>query len=87
MTDPTCKDSTRQDALDDSRLSLEDNQELFAAGPCMEAFTSGRPAVVHDATMGRRWGEIMLVLVEVQIRSGLSVPVDLGGGPIGPLDV
>jgi GAF domain-containing protein len=74
-------------ASDERAQTLEDNQEVFAAGPCMEAFTSGRPAVMHDATMERRWGEITLVFVEVQIRSGLSVPVDLGGGPIGTLDV
>ena len=37
--------------------------------------------------MERRWGEITLTMVEVYIRSGLSVPVDLGGGPIGTLDV
>jgi hypothetical protein len=37
--------------------------------------------------MERRWGEIALTFVEVQTRSGLSVPVDLGGGPIGTLDV
>ncbi|MDF2745250.1 MAG: hypothetical protein K0S88_6628 [Actinomycetia bacterium] len=42
---------------------------------------------MHDAKLDRRWGEIALVFVEVQIRSGLSVPVDLGGGPIGTLDV
>jgi GAF domain-containing protein len=74
-------------ASDQRALIVEDNQEVFAAGPCMEAFTSGRPAVMHDAKTERRWGEITLVLVEVQIRSGLSVPVDLGGGPIGTLDV
>jgi GAF domain-containing protein len=53
----------------------------------MEAFTTGRPAVMHDAKMERRWGEITLTFVEVHIRSGLSVPVELGGGPIGTLDV
>jgi GAF domain-containing protein len=74
-------------ASDQRAQTLEDNQEVFAAGPCMEAFTRGRPAVMHDATMERRWGEIALVFVEVHIRSGLSVPVDLGGGPIGTLDV
>ena len=74
-------------ASDERAQTLEDNQEVFAAGPCMEAFTTGRPAVMHDATMERRWGEITLTMVEVQIRSGLSVPVDLGGGPIGTLDV
>jgi GAF domain-containing protein len=73
-------------ASDERAQVLEDNQEVFAAGPCMEAFTSGRPAVMHDATTERRWGEITLTMVEVQIRSGLCVPVDLGG-PIGTLDV
>jgi GAF domain-containing protein len=74
-------------ASDQRAQTLEDNQEVFAAGPCMEAFNSGRPAVMHDATLERRWGEITLTMVEVHIRSGLSVPIDLGGGPIGTLDV
>jgi GAF domain-containing protein len=60
---------------------------VFAAGPCAEAFNTGGPAVMHDATLERRWGEITLTFVEVQIRSGLSVPIELGGGPIGTLDV
>ena len=42
---------------------------------------------MHDATLERHWGEIALTFVEVHIRSGLSVPVELGGGPIGTLDV
>jgi GAF domain-containing protein len=66
---------------------LEDNQETFAAGPCLQAFASGQPAVIGDATLEPRWGEITLALVELQIRSALSVPVQLGGGPIGTLDV
>jgi GAF domain-containing protein len=74
-------------ASDQRAQSLEDNQELFAAGPCAEAFSTGKPAVMHDATTEQRWGEIALTMVEVRIRSGLSVPVELGGGPIGTLDV
>src|SRR4030095_1960101 len=74
-------------ASDQRAQILEDNQEGFAAGPCREAFTSSRPAVMHDAKTERRWGEITLTFAAVQIRSGLSVPVDLGGGPIGTLDV
>jgi GAF domain-containing protein len=74
-------------ASDQRAQTLEDNQELFAAGPCMQAFTTGRPAIMHDATLERRWGEIALTFVEVQIRSGMSVPVELGGGPVGTLDV
>jgi GAF domain-containing protein len=66
---------------------LEDNQETFATGPCLHAFVSGRPAVIDDATLEPRWGAITQALVELQIRSALSVPVQLGGGPIGTLDV
>jgi GAF domain-containing protein len=74
-------------ASDQRAQTLEDNQEIFAAGPCAEAYTSGRAAVMQDATMEQRWGEIALTFVEVQIRSGLSVPVELGGGAIGTLDL
>jgi putative methionine-R-sulfoxide reductase with GAF domain len=74
-------------ASDPLAQTLEDNQETFAAGPCLQAFASGRPAVIHDATLEPHWGEITLAFVELQIRSGLSVPVELGGGPIGTLDV
>jgi putative methionine-R-sulfoxide reductase with GAF domain len=74
-------------ASDPLAQTLEDNQEAFAAGPCAEAFVTGRPAVIHDAALEPRWGEITLAFVELQVRSGLSVPVELGGGPIGTLDV
>jgi hypothetical protein len=43
--------------------------------------------VIDDATLEPHWGEITLALAELQIRSALSVPVQLGGGPIGTLDV
>src|SRR4029453_10892951 len=73
-------------ASDPLAQTLEDNQETFAAGPCRQAFTSGQPAVISDATLEPRWGEITLALVELQIRSALSVPGQLGGGRIGTLD-
>jgi hypothetical protein len=55
-------------ASDPLAQTLEDNQETFAAGPCRQAFTSGQPAVICDATLEPRWGEITLALVELQIR-------------------
>jgi len=74
-------------ASDPRAQTLEDNQESLAAGPCLEAFATGKPAVMHDATQEQRWGEIASVFVALQVRSGLSVPVQLGRGPIGTLDV
>ena len=64
-------------ASDPVAQTLEDNQEIFAAGPCLQAFASGQPAVIDDATLESRWGEITLALVELQIRSALSVPIQL----------
>ena len=77
----------RASASDLRAQTLEDNQESFAAGPCLQAFVTSQPAVMHDATREPRWGEITWAFAELQIRSGLSVPVQLGGGPIGTLDV
>jgi GAF domain-containing protein len=74
-------------ASDPLAQTLEDNQEVFAAGPCLQAFASGRPVVMYDATLEPRWGEITVAFGELQVRSGLSVPVQLGGCPIGTLDV
>jgi ANTAR domain/GAF domain len=50
-------------ASDPLAQTLEDNQEAFAAGPCLQAFASGQPAVIHDATLEPRWGEITLAFV------------------------
>jgi GAF domain-containing protein len=74
-------------ASDERAQNLEDNQEVFAAGPCAQAFSTGRPVVMRDATLEPRWGEVRHAFAEARIRSGLSVPVRLGAGPIGTLDV
>lgn len=74
-------------ASDRRAQALEDSQERFAAGPCAQAFSTGRPVVMRDATLEPRWGEVRHAFAEARIRSGLSVPVRLGAGPIGTLDV
>jgi GAF domain-containing protein len=71
--------------------ALENDRAAFAAGPCAEALTTGRPAVMYDAYQERRrggpWGEISLAIADLEPRSALSVPIDLGDGPIGTLDL
>ena len=74
-------------ASDQRAQALEDSQERFAAGPCAQAFSTGRPVVMRDATLEPRWEEVRHAFAEARIRSGLSVPVRLGAGPIGTLDV
>jgi len=74
-------------ASDQRAQALEDSQERFAAGPCAQAFSTGRPVVMRDATLEPCWGEVRHAFAEARIRSGLSVPVRLGAGLIGTLDV
>ena len=74
-------------ASDQRAQALEDSQERFAASPCAQAFSTGRPVVMRDATLEPRWGEVRHASAEARIRSGLCVPVRLGAGPIGTLDV
>jgi hypothetical protein len=57
-------------ASDQRAQTLEDNQEVFAAGPCAQAFATAKPAVMRDATLERRWDEIALTFIEVHVRSG-----------------
>jgi GAF domain-containing protein len=76
---------------DQRTQAVENDREACAAGPCAEAFTTGRPAVMYDAYQERRrggpWGEISLAIADLAPRSALSVPIDLGDGPIGTLDL
>jgi transcriptional regulator with GAF, ATPase, and Fis domain len=76
---------------DQRSQAVENNQETLAIGPCAEAFTTGRPAAMYDAYQERRrggpWGEITLAIADLEARSALSAPIDLGDGPIGTLDL
>jgi GAF domain-containing protein len=74
-------------ASDQRAQALEDSQERFAAGPCAQAFSTGRPVVMRDATLEPCWGAVRHAFAEARIRSGLSVPVRLGADLIGTLDV
>jgi hypothetical protein len=66
---------------DQRAQAVENDREACATGPCVEAFTTGRPAVMYDAYQERRrggpWGEISLAIAELEPRSALSVPIDL----------
>src|SRR4029450_7822877 len=74
-------------ATDQQAQLAEDNQELLGQGPCMVAFSQRMPAVLTDARRGVGGGEITLLFSDVEIQAAASVPIELGGGPIGTLDV
>ena len=65
----------------------EGELEQLADGPCRAAFAQRAPVAVPDRSAEPSWSELAQADIDAGIHAGLSVPVQLGGGPVGTLDV
>src|SRR5918993_6040240 len=74
-------------ASDQPTQIIEEGQERLGQGPCVNAFIEHAPMVMRDAAKEPQWGKITDVVTGQEMRAGLSVPVQLEGGPIGSLDL
>src|SRR5215218_7559000 len=74
-------------ASDQETQVIEEGQERLGEGPCVNAFVEHAPMVMRDAAKEPHWGRITDVVTGQEMRAGLSVPVQLEGGPIGTLDL
>jgi GAF domain-containing protein len=74
-------------ASDQQTQIVEEGQERLGQGPCVNAFAEHAPMAMRDATKEPHWGKITDVVTGQEMRAGLSVPVQLEGGPIGTLDL
>ncbi|CAJ65243.1 MULTISPECIES: GAF and ANTAR domain-containing protein [Frankia] len=74
-------------ASDSSGALLERAQEEFGEGPCVESFIIDEIVLSEDLATDTRWPRVTPVLLDGGIRAVLGVPVRLGGGPIGTLNV
>jgi GAF domain-containing protein len=74
-------------ASDQQTQTIEEGQERLGQGPCVNAFAEHAPMAMRDATKEPQWGKITNVVTGQEMRAGLSVPVQLEGGPIGSLDL
>ena len=74
-------------ASDQQTQTIEAGQERLGQGPCVNAFAEHAPMAMRDATKEPHWGTITNVVTSQEMRAGLSVPVQLEGGPIGSLDL
>jgi putative methionine-R-sulfoxide reductase with GAF domain len=62
--------------------------EQLGHGSCRVAFAQRAPAAVPDLSAEPSWSELAAEAgIDAGIHAGLSVPVQLGGGPVGTLDV
>jgi GAF domain-containing protein len=74
-------------ASDQETQAIEEGQERLGQGPCVNAFAEHAPMAMRDAAKEPQWGKITDVVTGQELRAGLSVPVQLEGGPIGSLDL
>ena len=70
-------------ASDQQTQIIEEGQERLGEGPCVNAFAERAPMAMRDATKEPQWGKITDVVTGQEMRAGLSVPVQLEGGPRG----
>jgi GAF domain-containing protein len=65
----------------------EGELEQLAHGPCRVAFAQRVPVAGRDLSAEPGWRELARAGIASGIHAGLSVPVQVGGGPVGTLDV
>lgn len=66
---------------------LELAQEKLGHGPCVDAVVHDQVVVVEDVGTDPRWPGLADIVVPVGVRSVLGIPVQLGGAPVGSLNV
>ncbi len=74
-------------ASDATGALLERAQEEFGEGPCIESFIIDEMVESGDIASDGRWPRVRPTLLAGGVRAVLGVPVRLGGGPIGTLNV
>jgi GAF domain-containing protein len=74
-------------ASDQPTQVIEEGEERLGQGPCVNAFAEHAPMAMRDAAKEPHWGKLTDVVTGQEMRAGLSVPVQLEGGPIGTLDL
>ena len=74
-------------ASDETGYVLEETQERWGEGPCVDALVHDQPVVVEDLAADERWPRIRKELAGTRVRAVLGVPVHVAGGPVGSLNV
>jgi GAF domain-containing protein len=72
-------------ASDDGARALEEAQQAAGSGPCYESYIYASPVTAKDLHTDARWPE--LARLPGHVRAVAGVPVPLGGGPVGSLNV
>lgn len=72
---------------DEPGRALEKAQEQTGQGPCVDAYVLAATVTTPDVLVDPRYPELAAPLAGSGVRAVLGVPVRLGGGPVGTLNV
>src|SRR5579875_1013341 len=75
------------EASDAAGHMLEDEQEQLGVGPCVDTLTFDRVVTTEDLPDDDRWPTLTPRLAGSPIRALIGVPVRIGGGAVGALNV
>ncbi len=74
-------------ASDDTARTLEVSQEELGQGPCVDALVHDRTVTVSDFTTDERWPALSEIVVPRGIVSMVGIPIRVGGGAVGSVNV
>lgn len=66
---------------------LEGAQEQLGEGPCIDSYFYDRQVSSGDVSTDPRWPQFTAAVVPHGVRAVLGMPVRIGGGPVGTLNV
>jgi GAF domain-containing protein len=72
---------------DDSGRALEECQQQIGEGPCVDTLTFDHVVATEDLLNDDRWPTLMARLPKCNVRALIGVPVRIGGGAVGALNV
>ncbi|HET9647587.1 MAG TPA: GAF and ANTAR domain-containing protein [Microlunatus sp.] len=74
-------------ASDPDGHALERAELQTQQGPCTDAYIANRLVATTDLRTDPRWPKLATTVYDKPIRAVMGIPIRLGGGPVGTLDV
>jgi GAF domain-containing protein len=72
---------------DDSGRALEQRQQQIGEGPCVDTLSFDHVVTTEDLRNDDRWPTLIAELPDCDVRALIGVPVRIGGGAIGALNI
>jgi len=80
-------EATTVASSDDRARSIDETQYSLSEGPCLHSMRTGELVEMADVESETRWPEYVEDARRKGLRSSLSIPLNLGAGPFGAMNL